>query len=228
MPKFSTETPMVDRKFSGLDFKVPYVFAEGHALTKPEAAWLNSNLASVVGNAFSGDIRRGLAALNKAKLDEFVKGGGKAKDYKEITDPVALGWDFQKEFTAKFTDYELGESNRGQGGGAANDPLSQLIRMFSTVDVKQRLAAKGYKVAPLYKTPSNLKNEDGSAKYPSKWEELVQENILAKGEQFRAQAQAQLDSLTTTDGTTEGADDPLLAGITQEAAPASTEAPPAS
>lgn len=218
MPKFDTNAPMVDRKFSGLDFKVPYVYSEGHALTKPEAAWLNSNLASVVGNAFSGDIRRGLAALNKAKRDEFVKGGGKPKDYKEITDPSALGWDFQKEFAAKFSDYELGESHRGQGGGNASDPVSQLVRMFSTVDVKQRLAAKGFKVAPLYKAPSNIKNEDGTPKYPSKWEELVQENIIAKGEQFRTQAEAQLEALNGAEGEDGAAeDDALLAGITQEA-----------
>lgn len=212
MPKFTAETPRVERKFSGLDFSVPYVFIEGHPLTKPEAAWLNSNLASVVGNAFSGDIRRGLAALNKANLEAHVKAGGKPKDYKEVTDPKALKWDFQKEFDAKFEDYELGESNRGTGGGTAS-PVDQLVRMFSTVDVKARLAAKGLKVAPLYKAPSNVMDTDGKTPlYPSKWEELVSENIKAKGDQFRKQAEEQLASLAANDPA-EGEDDPLLAGI---------------
>lgn len=224
MPKFTNETQRVERTFSGIDFTVPYVFAEGHQLTKPEAAWLNSNLASVVGNAFSGDIRRGLAALNKAGLEAHVKGGGKPKDYKEVTDPKALKWDFQKEFDAKFADYELGESNRGQGGSAAT-PEDQLVRMFSTVDVKARLAAKDLKVAPLYKAPSNI-GSDGvkyanpeamkaagvEPKYPSKWEELVSENIIAKGEQFRAQAKEQLANLNKGDGAATE-DDDLLAGI---------------
>lgn len=224
MPKFTPETARVERKFSGIDFTVPYVFAEGHPLTKPEAAWLNSNLASVVGNAFSGDIRRGLAALNKAALDAHVKAGGKAKDYKEVTDPKALRWDFQKEFDAKFTDYELGESNRGAGGGSAS-PVDQLIRMFSTVDVKARLAKKGLKVGPLFKAPSNVLGEDGKPIYPSKWEELVQENIKAKGDDFRKQAEEQLAALGGY--TEDGEDDALLAGITQEAAEAPSEETPA-
>lgn len=219
MPKFATDTPRVERKFSGIDFTVPYVFAEAHALTKPEAAWLNSNLASVVGNAFSGDIRRGLAALNKAGLEAHVKGGGKPKDYKEVTDPKALRWDFQKEFDTKFAEYELGESNRGTGGGAAS-PVDQLVRMFSTVDVKARLAKKGLKVAPLYKAPSNIMGEDGKTpKYPSKWEELVSENIITKGDEFRKQAEEQLAALGGD--TADGEDDALLAGIVQaEATPA--------
>lgn len=218
MPKFATDTARVERKFSGIDFTVPYVFAEAHPLTKPEAAWLNSNLASVVGNAFSGDIRRGLAALNKAGLEAHVKAGGKPKDYKEVTDPKALRWDFQKEFDTKFAEYELGESNRGTGGGAAS-PVDQLVRMFSTVDVKARLAKKGLKVAPLYKAPSNIMGEDGKTpKYPSKWEELVSENIITKGDEFRKQAEEQLAALGGD--TADGEDDALLAGIVQEATPA--------
>lgn len=236
MPKYDTSTPRVERKFSGVDFSVPFVFTEGHALTKPEAAWVNSNLASVVGNAFSGDIRRGLKTLNDAHRKNLK--GADLKAYKEITDPKALGWDMQKEFDTKFAEYEMGESNRGSGGGAASDPLSQLVRMFSTVDIKRRLVAKGFKVAPLYKTLSAI-GVDGTVyanaeamkaagvepKYPSKWEELVSENILAKGEQFRAQAQAQLDAINGTDETTSD-DDALLAGIDQPTATAE-ETPPA-
>lgn len=232
MPEFATDTPRVERKFSGIDFTVPYVFNEGHVLTKPQTAWLNSNLASVIGNAFSGDIRRGLAALNKAALEAHVKGGGKAKEFKPIEDPKALRWDFQKEFDTKFAEYELGESNRGTGGGAAS-PVDQLVRMFSTVDIKSRLAKKGLKVAPLYKA-SSLIGADGTVypslaamtvakvtpKYPSKWEELVSENIIAKAEQFKAQAEDQLAALATDDDEPE---DDLLAGLgddEEEAEPA--------
>lgn len=229
MPKFTTETARVERKFSGIDFTVPYVFAEAHPLTKPEAAWLNSNLASVVGNAFSGDIRRGLVALNKAGLEAHVKAGGKPKDYKEVTDPKALKWNFQSEFDTKFAEYELGESNRGTGGGAAS-PVDQLVRMFSTVDVKARLAKKGLKVAPLYKAPSNMKDDKGEALYPSKWEELVSENIKSSdagthptGANFRKQAEEQLANLAGGEAV-EGEDDALLAGITQEATPAAAAA----
>lgn len=221
MPKFDTNTPRLERKFSGVEFKVPAPFTEGHALTKGETAWLNSNLASVVGNAFSGDIRRGLAAHNKTALEAHVKGGGKAKDFKPSDDPAVLGWDMQKEFDLKFAEYELGESNRGTGG-AANDPLSQLIRMFSTVDIKARLAKKGFKVAPLYKAPSAIMGDDSKPKYPSKWEELVQENIIAKGDQFKAQAEAQLAQLAKSDPAEEETDD-LLAGIAQAPAAAAAE-----
>lgn len=206
MPKFAPNTPRAERKFSGLDFTVPYVFAEGHALSKPEAAWLNSNLASVVGNAFSGDIRRGLKAYNDKARAELSK--AEVKNYVDVEDPAVLGWDMQAEFDAKFADYVLGESNRGSGGGAAS-PVDQLIRMFSTVDVKARLAKKGLKVGPLYKAPSNMKDEAGEPLYPSKWEELVQENMKAKLEQFTAQATEQLANLAAGDD--EG--DELLAGL---------------
>lgn len=219
MPKFDTNTPRVERTFSGIAFTVPFAFATAHVLTEPEAAWLNSNVASVVGNAFSGDIRRGLIALNKAGLEAHVKGGGKPKDYKEVTDAKALKWNFQSEFDKKFADYELGESNRGQGGSAAT-PEDQLVRMFSVMDVKARLAAKGFKVAPLYKAPSTIMDGD-KPKYPSKWEEMVSENIIAKGEQFRKQAADQLAQLAGP--ATEG-DDPLLAGLTPAEAQAAAAA----
>jgi hypothetical protein len=225
MPKFDTSTPTLERTFSGVDFKVPAPFAAEHVLTAPEAAWLNSNLASVVGNAFSGDIRRGLKTLNDNAKKNLK--GAELKAYVDVTDPAKLGWDMQAEFNAKFGDYVLGESNRGTGGGNASDPLSQLIRMFSTVDIKARLAAKDRKVAPLYKAPSNI-GADGNTytsleamkeagvepKYPSKWEELVSENIKVKGDQFRAQAEAQMAQLAQSD--TSGSDD-LLDGLGDEA-----------
>jgi hypothetical protein len=215
MPQFTPETPTVARTFVGVPFTVPMPFAEGHTLTGPQAAWLNSNLASVVGNAFSGDIRRGLKAHNDAALAAHKKAGGKEKDFTPAEHPSVLGWDLQDEFNKKFAGYTLGESNRGSGGSAStSDPVAALIRTFSTLDIKARLAAKGYKVGPLYKTPSSMPNT-----YKSKWEELVGENAKAKETQFRAQAEAQLSAMQDN----VNADDDILSGLT----PSPTEEPEA-
>lgn len=189
MPHFDPTTPTVERKFLGKPFTAPLAFSPGHVLTAPETTWVNSQLISVVGNAFSGDIRRALEARNKIDLAQWVKDGNKAKDYVPTTDAAFLGFDLQAEFDAKFDAYTLGESNRGSGGGANGaSPINQLIRSFSVLDIKQRLAAKGFKVGPLYKNPSDKG-------YKSKWEELVEENIKAKGDQFRAMAEAQAAAL---------------------------------
>lgn len=184
MPQFDTSTPRITRKFSDIEFSVPAPFPEGHTLSANEAKFLNSTLASVVGNAYSGDIRRA----------------------KEAGKDVSI-WDHQALFEAKFADYELGVSNRGDGTGTAASPLDRTIAFLASEDVKARLIAKGFKVGVIQRT----KNADGVSKFA----ELVAKNIEDNHERFAAQAQAMLDA--QPDVASE--DDDLLAGLDAETTP---------
>lgn len=211
MPAFDTSTPTITRKFSDLTFSVPAPFAANHALTANEATFLNSTLASVVGNAFSGDIRRAMVAHNAEALKAWTAAGNKAKDFKPDTDPAVLGWDMDAKFAAKFTGYELGVSNRGGDGSASTaTPLDRMVKFIATEDLKARLVAKGFKVTDFYKAPA-LDTET----YKSKWDELLAQNIEKNRERFTASAQSQLDAMAAAD-----ADDDILEGVTlPEAAP---------
>lgn len=188
MPTFDPSTPTITRKFAGHEFTVPAPFAEGSVLTGPEAAFLNGQIASVVGNAYSGDIRR---------AEEAKKGATKS-------------WDHAAKFAEKYSGYVLGESNRGSGGtGSASSALDRMIRFLSGEDLKARIVRKGLKVAPFYKAAAT----DTTA-YKNKWEELMAQNIEAKRDEFTATAEAQIAALAATDAE----DDALFADVEVAAA----------
>jgi len=167
MPAVDPSVPTATRTFAGLEFQVPMPYSEGHALTAGEAAWLNSNLASVIGNAYSGDIRRAEAAK---------KGSTKT-------------WDHAAKFAAKYEGYVLGESNRGGKGTGGTDVVAALARTLATIELKRKLVAAGHKPGALMK----VKNADGV----SKFNELLDALIARDGEHFTAQAQAQIADMDT-------------------------------
>ncbi len=167
MPQVPDSTPTATRTFAGLEFTVPMPFAEGHQLSSGEASWLNSNLASVIGNAYSGDIRRAEAAK---------KGSTKT-------------WDHAAKFAAKYEGYVLGESNRGSGGVKGTDAVAALARVLATIELKRKLVAAGHKPGALMK----VKNTEGV----SKFNELLDALIARDGEHFTAQAQAQIADMDT-------------------------------
>jgi len=215
MPTINTSNPTLSRKFAGHDIAVPTYFASGQALTDNEAKWANSVLATVTGNAFGGAIRRALETIDTERAKAF-----KAKKYDGPMDETGkkpapatfadLNWEPQAKFNEVFANYTLGESNRGSGTSGGADPVSQLIRTFSVMDIKARLAAKKLSPGPFYKAPATVEG------YKSKWEELVGENIKAKHDVFKAQAEAQLAQIKGTDTDA----DPLLDGLTAPAAQA--------
>jgi hypothetical protein len=199
MPHFHDQHPRLARKFADHEVSVPAVFAPGHTLSDAESKWMNSQLATVTGNAFAGSIRRALEAENTKRAAAH-----KAKKYEGPMDETGkkpapatfadLGWNAQEKFNEVFSNYTLGESNRGTGAGTSKDPIDQLIRTFSVMDIKARLAKKNLTPGPFYKAPSSQPDV-----YKSKWEELVGENIKAKHDEFKAQAEAQLVQLAGTD-----------------------------
>ena len=227
MPQFDASTPRSTREFAGHKIAAPTPFTEGHPLTANEASWLNTQVGGVVGNAFGGAIRRAVASTTVDRIKAAIPAGkkqdaavaafnksGTLPDGVTAATPADLGWDMQATYDKLFGDYTLGESNRGSGGSSTSDPVEALIRTFSVLDIKARLAAKGLKVAPLYKAPPT------NPKYKSKWDEMVEENILASengthknGVNFRAQAEAQLANFKAEDS----AVDPLIDGIAQAA-----------
>lgn len=188
MPTFTSDTPRLSRKSLDRTFTVPAVFAEGHALSGPEAAWMNGALASTLLNQFGGDVRRALKAYNETAKAEFVKGGGKAKDYVEVEDPTVLGWDLQAEFDAKFAGYVLGESNRGSGEAkSTTDPITSLVVFLAKEAIKAKIKAKGLTVKAFM--DAKVPTEDGGEQ--SKFMELVHAHIERHPE-LRDQAEAQL------------------------------------
>lgn len=190
MPTVDPSAPTASRTFAGIPFTVPMPYAEGHALTAGEAAWLNSNLASVIGNAYSGDIRRAVASHNEAAKKAFIASGGKAKDYVEVG-AEALGWDHAAKFAEKYTGYVLGESNRGTAGPTSTDTVGALARTLAVLELKRKLVKAGHKPGALMKT----KNAEGV----SKFNELLEALIARDGDHFRSQAEAQVADMDAGD-----------------------------
>ncbi len=204
MPTVPADAPRVTRKFYDMEFSVPYIFSEGHALTAPEAVFLNANLASVIGNAYSGDIRRAVLALNEEGEKAFIAAGGKKKDYTPLG-VEALGWDHQAKFADKFASYDMGVTRQGGGTGAStSSPLERMITFLAGEDLKAKFAKKSMKVSPFYKAEAT----EGSG-FKSKWAELLAGNIERNIERFTAAAEAQLASMAEADAE----DDGLLDGI---------------
>lgn len=198
MPAFDASTPTITRTFAGQSFTVPAPYAEGGVLTANDAKFLNGQLASVIGNALSGDMRRAVEAWNKANPKN------KVKDATELSD---FG-DLQALFDAKYTAYAPGESNRGSGTGTSGtDPIERMAHGFATQEAKARIIAKGYKVRDFVLA----KSADGTQ---SKLAEFVAKLMTEKGDSYRAQAESIRANITT------GNDDDMFGDI----APATEEA----
>lgn len=128
MPTITTNAPVAEREFAGFKVNVPQLFAEGHALTANEAVFLNAQLGSVIGNQFGGMIRRNTEAAKAKTPPETYT----------LTDA-------QAQFDAMFTDYKIGESNRG-GDGVPTDPTAARAHSLAVKVIKGALKAKGYKL----------------------------------------------------------------------------------
>ncbi len=150
MPKFDASTPTMTRKFGDITLTVPAPFIEGSTRTANEAKFDNNQVASVVLNGYSGDVRRA----------------------KEAGKDVSI-WDHQALFNAKYADYELGVSNRGSGKGtSANTELHRTITFLAREDLIARLIKAGRTVQSVQKAPAS----DPTA-YKSAWAELLAKSI---------------------------------------------------
>jgi hypothetical protein len=164
----------LSREFVGAQVSVPQAFAPGDTLTADAAAWLNGQLATVIGNATGGFFRR--------HKEAYLKEGGKEKDY---TAPCSV----QAKFDELFADYSL-SGNRGSGGVAQSaDPVASLARTIATNIVKAKIIAKGLKVKAFM--DAKVTDDDGST--ISKFTQLVNAEMEKNGEAHTATAQAQID-----------------------------------
>ncbi len=199
MPHFTAETPTIERKFLDNTFTVPVPFFDGHVCTVNETKWLNSQVASVVANAFSGDVRRAVSALTVARIKSAIT--GEAKQTKAIdafhksgavpegvtaATQADLNWDLQARFNEKYEDYELGVSNRGSGL-VAKDPVESLMRSLANAKVKAILAKRGLKL----KEYQEAKEADGET---SVFSGMVRDYLARFNDDLRATAEAQLAS----------------------------------
>jgi hypothetical protein len=170
MPTIPAEASRHPHKLRDVTIQVPYTFTEGHALTAPEASFLNRNVAGALINTLGTSIRNKLAALDADRAKEF-----KAKTYTgpTITDEKTgkvsfapatmadLSTDWQAEFDAKFADYAVGETNRGEGTGASNDPVASEAHHIAGQKVREAIKAKGYKISDFHAA----KDENGVSKF---------------------------------------------------------------
>ena len=123
MPTFTAKTPTIAREFAGHAIAVPAVYVGGHILTADEAHWLNGQVATVVGNAFGGTLRRNDGNLPEGYIDA------------------------QTLFNDIFADYTLAPSTRGTGASKPkSDPIASLARSFAEADLIAKIEAKGLEV----------------------------------------------------------------------------------
>lgn len=191
MPAFDTSTPTEVHTIQGMDLSVPYLFNEGNELTADEAKWVNTVLAGVVGNAYSGDIRRALATLDKERAEAAVKAGKPVPKSASIAD---LKWDHQAKFLDKFAKYELGVSNRS-GAKTSKDPVIGQMTKIASDFVKDYLRSKKQSVKKFI----DAKNSE----HGSEFNRLVADYLAANGDAVRAQAEAKLAAMkASTESTT--------------------------
>lgn len=205
MPAFNSETPKGNYKVLGVPLTIPHVFAAGHALTEEEARFVNRQLASVTVNAYGGDVRRAMEKINEGRLEAYKAGTYTGPTFtetvrgKERTSPVLItqaaelpDWDHQAKIDAKFTEYEVGVSQRGGGGGGATDPMEAIIERLASTAVKDIIKRKGRSVQKFMRTKDE---EHGSA-----FKRIVAEYTEGHRESLQALAEAQMAALTEQSG----------------------------
>ncbi len=205
MPHFTADTPTIERKFIDHTFRVPSVYSTGHILTDLETKWLNSQVASVVANAFSGDVRRAVSALTvnrieaaitseakqKAAIATFTK-TGKVPEGVTAASISDLSWDLDAKFAEKFEEYALGVSNRGSGL-TTKDPVETLMRSLATAKVKAILTKRGLKVKEFMDAKSEANPE------VSAFTQMVNDYLTRFTDNLRAAAEVQLAADTDED-----------------------------
>ena len=173
MPAFDTNTPRMDAPVMGLKLTMPKVFAAGHPLTSDEASFINARLKSVMVNAYGGDLRRALEAIDKERAAAVAEGkykGPWAKDAegKEAhprkpaealaTELTGEPWaDHQANLDAKFAVYQVGGANGRETVSA--DPMDRVAREIAIREVKELLIKRGRKIKDAMDTkdPANAK-----------------------------------------------------------------------
>ena len=204
MATANPNAPALSREFAGHPISVPAVFTEGHVLTSGEAAWTNGQVATVLGNAFGGAIRRALEALDKERNEAhknktYTGPTVEGKNGKPIPAPAEfadLDWNPQSKFDEIFSAYEFAASTRGSGNGAKSDPTTALARTYAEVDLNARIASKGRTATEFRK----VKMEDGRTKYTH----LVDAQFESKKADYLERAKAEMAdaaaSVTEDDG----------------------------
>lgn len=157
------------RKFAGHDVIVPAVFAPGDALTEPQAGWINGQIATVIGNAFGGALRR-------------AKEAGKPLEATE-------GWTAQEHFNELFAEYEFSGNRRGDGSGSVTrDPVQALVIFLAKEAIKAKIKAKGLKVKDFMDAKVEVGGETVS-KFT-----LLTEEYIEKHPELEDAARAQLEA----------------------------------
>ena len=193
MPQFTDETPRAKYKVQGLAVEMPLVFVEGYALGSNEAKWANGALASTVGNAYGGDVRRAVEALNKAREEAHkagtYTGAMDAKGKKpapatvaDLTSEDGSPWDHQARILDKFANYVLGSQTRGVGKSL----LDEIAHNLATAWVKNYLKTKGKSI--------KLFMDTKNAEHGSEFARLVADYLAKRHDEVYAQAQAQIDA----------------------------------
>jgi hypothetical protein len=196
MPAFNETSPRDKYTVKGLELTIPAVYAAGHALTHNEAAFVNNRLASIMVNAYGGDLRRELdkidqsraAAFKAKKYDGPMNAAGTGPAPAEIAD---IEWDHQEKLDTKFASYKVGESNTREA--SPKDPTDRIVWDIAEREVKNKLQQKGLKVKPLI----DAKNEE----HGSEFKRLVYDRINHPSHKDRllALAKAQLESANGED-----------------------------
>lgn len=162
--------PILKREFAGSSFEVPGVFVPGDTLDATAAAWINGQLATVIGNAFGGILRRAEKAGKPIDKDNYG----------------AL-------FASTYADYSL-SGNRGTGAPKASaDPVTRLMRELATAEVKAKIVAKRLKVKDFMDAKVTHVGTE-----MSKLQSLILQFTAANEDSLRARAEAALDATSET------------------------------
>lgn len=202
MPKPYENAPTTLRTFAGVECAVPEVFAEGATLTGNARKWANTQVGTVVGNAFGSRVRKGCEALDAERKEAFKKkayDGPLGEDGKPAPATAFDLWeDPAAEFARQFAEYELGAGRAAGEGKASTDPVATLVRTLATAEIKRRILSKGRKVKEFMDAKVTVDGEEISA-----FSNLVNQFIAAHPE-LEDTARAQLDALA---GSTDSNDD---------------------
>lgn len=171
MPKFDPASPTIDLTILEHPIKAPVIFTPGHALTEAEAKQLNRWTATAVSNGVPAAIKRLQAEDTKANLSP-----------RQFDGPA-----IQALFDSRYTEFELGQSNRSSTGTNPTDPLSRYVRAMAVDFVNSRLKAKGKNI----QTVRAAKDAEGNSVY-----EALLKTATERNPQWTELAQMQVDAVS--------------------------------
>ena len=176
MPSFAPDAPRIPLIVNGVSITAPAPYTTGHALTEPEAAFMNRMVAGAVGNPY---------ATSLAKL---------AKEGK--TTEIPTGDALQAAFDKRYEDYTV--SVRGTGEASTpSTPLERMIKSLATEKLTALVLAKGLKPSDLRKAATKIVN--GVETDSTAWDRNLAALMTRDKDKFTAQAQSILDSITSDD-----------------------------